>query len=334
MRSRFLVLLAALASVMVGVAPVRAQVSTRPPDGSIGIRLLDAPTNRADDPRAKLYIVDHVSPGTTISRRVEVSNGLDAPLVIPVYAAAATIEDGAFHFGDGREQNELTSWTSVEPREVVVPTNGAAIATVTIAVPAKASEGERYAVIWAESPTAEPKGGGISAVNRVGVRVYLSVGPGGEPRSDFALSDLKAQRGKEGEPVITAMVRNTGGRALDLVGEVRLTNGPGGLSAGPFPAEFGGTVGIGATAQATVRLSKELPDGPWDVALTVDTGLLSHDISGRLTFPEAGEATPAASSRLASNLLIVLIVVLVLGLVTWRFLLSRRRSHDEADQPA
>lgn len=333
MRSRLLVLLAAV-GVMVGVAPVHAQVSTRPPDGSIGIRLLDAPTNRADDPRAKLYIVDHVSPGTTISRRVEVSNGLDAPLVIPVYAAAATIEDGAFHFGDGREQNELTTWTSVEPSEVVVPTNGAAIATVTIAVPAKASEGERYAVIWAESPTAEPKGGGISAVNRVGVRVYLSVGPGGEPRSDFEIKDLRAQRNKDGEPVIAATVRNTGGRALDLVGEVRLTNGPAGLSAGPFPAEFGGTVGIGAAAQATVRLGKDVPDGPWDVTLKVDSGLVSHEISGRLTFPEAGEAKLASSSRLASNLLIVLVIVIVLALITWRFLLARKRSHDEDGQPA
>ncbi|MDP1793557.1 MAG: hypothetical protein Q8K63_05395 [Acidimicrobiales bacterium] len=66
---RLLVLVCAIVFVATG-ASAAAQES----GGSISIRLLDAPTNRADDPRAKTYIVDHVSPGTTISRRVEIGN--------------------------------------------------------------------------------------------------------------------------------------------------------------------------------------------------------------------------------------------------------------------
>ena len=38
-----------------------------------------------------------------------------------------------------------------------------------------------------------------------------------------------------GGALLTALAHNTGGRAVDLYGTARLTGGPGGTSAGPFP---------------------------------------------------------------------------------------------------
>ena len=71
----------------------------------MGIRLLDAPTDRADDPRAKLYIVDHVPPGTTIQRRIQVDNATDEDQLIKLYPGAARLEEGKFiALGKARRQ--------------------------------------------------------------------------------------------------------------------------------------------------------------------------------------------------------------------------------------
>jgi LPXTG-motif cell wall-anchored protein len=314
----------AMTAVLAVVPSARAQ--TAAPAGSVGIRILDAPTNRADDPRARLYIVDHLAPGATINRRVELSNGTDGRLTIPLYAAAATVSDGEFRFGEDHAANDLTSWTTVEPSTIAVDGGGTAIATVKIAVPADAGAGERYAVVWAELPAASPKGGGISTVNRVGIRIYLSVGAGGEPPSDFTITSIQARRGSSGEPVVAATVKNTGGRALDLSGELRLSRGPGGLSAGPFPAKLGTTLGIGATEPVLVILDRAVPAGPWDAHIALKSGTIERDATARITFPKRGASKAAKTgSGKRSLLLLILIVAGVLLLLLLALLLRRRR---------
>ena len=64
--------LATLVLATVGATPARA-TNTVPMggsagEGSIGLRLVDAPVSAGNDPRAKLYIVDHLAPGTVIQR--------------------------------------------------------------------------------------------------------------------------------------------------------------------------------------------------------------------------------------------------------------------------
>ena len=70
LRLRTLSLLVALCTV---VPTVPAGADDSDPAG-IGIKLLEAPTNRRDDPRARAYIVDHLVPGSVIKRRVQVEN--------------------------------------------------------------------------------------------------------------------------------------------------------------------------------------------------------------------------------------------------------------------
>lgn len=287
MRHRLLFVVAGLAAT-VTPAPARAQA----PPQTVGIRIVDAPTNRADDPRARQYIVDHLAPGTTITRRVEVSNDTTETQAVKLYAAAASIENGNFRFGDGRAANDLTTWTTVEPATVSPAAGAKSLATVRIAVPADASPGERYAVVWAELPAATPPGGGISAVNRVGVRIYLSVGGGNEPASDFGITAFEARRDADGNPVVAATVHNTGGRAVDLSGELRLTNGPGGLSAGPFEARLGTTLGVGQTEPVLVTLDRAIPAGPWDAHIVLRSGLTEREATAKVTFP-AGAASSA-----------------------------------------
>jgi hypothetical protein len=259
-----------------------------PAPNSIGIRLVDAPVERRDDPRAQTYIVDHVGQGATITRQVELSSTVAQPTNVSLYVAAATLDDGQFVFGEGRAENDLTDWSSIDPPEVTVPANGTVRAAVTIAVPTDADNGERYGVIWAELPGS---GGDANVVNRVGVRVYLSVGEGEEPVTDFTIDTITARRDDDGTPVVETSVTNTGGRAIDLAGSLVLENGPGSLSAGPIDVQIGTTLAPGETAPASVRLDPSLPDGPWDATITIAAGRLEHTAEAAITFPSEAGAT-------------------------------------------
>lgn len=325
--------LAALLAVVIGWATPGA--ASAQPSGTVGIRIVDAPVSRADDPRARIYIVDHVAPGATISRRVEINNDTAARQSVKVYAAAADVVAGAFQFGEGRAVNDLTTWTTVDPPELSLAAGAKGTATVKIAVPAKASAGEQYGVVWAEVSAPPPPGGGIGATNRVGVRIYLSVGPGGEPASDFEVTALQAQRAADGSPVVVATVRNTGARALDLGGELRLANGPGGLSAGPFDASTGSTLGLGQSGPVSVTLDKSLPNGPWDAKVLMRSGTTTREASASITFPEraASESTPvdteSAGGGGAGVVGLGAGVVLLVGIVFLLLARGRRKKDDE-----
>jgi hypothetical protein len=314
-------LLAGLALLILVAVPARAATT-----GSIGLRLLDAPTT--DDPRARLYIVDHLAPGTTIDRRIEISNTSGSTQPVVLYAGAASIEKGSFIGAEGRTANEVSSWTTVTPGTLDVASGGVATATVTIAVPANAPPGEQYGVIWAETRSEERGEGGVTQVNRVGIRIYLSVGPGGAPAADFTIDSLTAERTPEGRPMVSATVHNTGGRALDMHGELRLLDGPGGLSAGPFPATLGTTLAVGDTESVTILLDEELPPGPWDAQIRMESGLLEHRAHAVITFPDAGAAAPVHidNEGLPWALLIAggIGLILLLGLIALFVRRSRR----------
>jgi hypothetical protein len=316
-----------LAAIVAG--PVWAQAPGG--RGTVGIRLVDAPRDRADDPRAHVYIVDHLAPGTAISRRVEVRNDTDRPTRVQLYPAGAEVAGGRFRFLDGRTPNELAEWIRVEPAEVTLDPGAAAVANVTLEVPRDATAGERYGMVWAELPAAA---GDITLVNRVGVRLYVSVGPGGEPASDFAVGALTAWRAGDGVPVVAARVTNTGGRALDVSGELLLTDAAARLTAGPFAAELGTTLAPGDTAPVEIRLDPALPDGPWEATLTLRSGRLERTVTGQVSFtavpvevvpvpapdrpPVSLSEATGASRALQALAGLLLLAVLLLLLAAWR----------------
>ena len=271
--------------------------------------------------------MDHLAPGTTIQRRIKVSNSSATITHVDLYAAGATIADGSFLGADGRTTNELSSWASVDPDASDVPAGGEVTATVTITVPPDAAPGERYGVIWAEARSARVTSSGVTQVSRVGIRIYLSVGPGGPPAADFTVDSLTAMRSDSGRPVVRASVHNTGGRALDMSGTLRLAAGPGGLSAGPFSATLGTTVAVGATENVTIMLDAQVPAGPWDAEITLHSGLLEHTARATITFPDSGASSATATGTAQPRwlgLAIAGLVILLLGTAALLFVLFRR----------
>jgi hypothetical protein len=314
-------------------SPERAnQVSA----ATIGVRLLEAPVSRRDDPRARMYIIDYLPPGAVIHRRFEVVNTSSRQQHVELYAAAASIANDRFVGAADRTANDLSGWVSLSSPARDIPGGGHADLEATITVPASAAAGERYAVIWAQVSSPQDASGTVRVVNRVGLRLYLDVGTGGEPASDFAVLSLAAARTSDGTPEVLAEVHNTGARALDMAGSLTLTDGPGSMSAGPFPVELGLTLGIGNFGQACVPLDKRLPRGPWTARLTLTSGPIQHTTQARLTFPdEPGSSAPVTPELITSDryLIPLLILASLLGalllLMSGTLLWRRRKRREE-----
>lgn len=327
--------------LMAGALAPAIGASAQQDTGGVGIRLLEAPTNRQNDPRARRSIVDHVKPGTSFSRKFEVSNTTNGTRTVSIYAAGADVSGGEFVPADGHTQNELSSWITIDTTSANLAAGEVVQPRLTITVPADATAGERYAVVWAELPPRRPPGGGVAVVNRVGLRVYLSVGAGGEPATDFVIASLTAERDAQHNPVVLALVRNTGGRALDLSGALRLANGPGGLTAGPFDAKLGTTLAIGASEPVTISLDPRLPDGPWDATIELRSSTTVRTATARITFPsganESASPVPAEPVSKGNDVLPLLLgggaVLVVLLLLLAVFLLTRRRRDAAAPVP-
>jgi hypothetical protein len=154
----------------------------------------------------------------------------------------------------------------------------------------------------------------------------LSIGPGGAPNSNFAIGPLSAQRSTTGNPLVVATVRNSGQSTLDISGNLTLSKGPGGLGAGPFAVKLSAVLAPGTSEPVSVQLNKELPRGPWQADLGLESGLLHRSAAATITFPR-GLGVPKApiAARFPSLFVIVIVLLVLLTIATLALLASRRR---------
>jgi hypothetical protein len=305
-----------LAGIVVPASSALAASPQRPTSSSsgIGIRLVGV---------ADAYIVDRLAPATSIRRRIEITNNTATTADIAVYPAAAVLRRGTFGFASGHSRNELSAWTSVTRRVLRLPPGVRTFETVTINVPRGATRGEHYAVIWAEVSAAAPAGGGVTLVNRVGVRMYISIGPGGAAPANFAIASLTAERAATGQPLVVARIRNNGRRTLGIGGTLALSGGPGGLRAGPFQVAPATALAPGDSERATVLLDKRLPRGPWRAHLVLTSGQIQRTAVATITFP--GHIVVAKPAGTHPVILEIGALLVVLAAAALALLLSRRR---------
>ena len=75
------------------------------------------------------------------------------------------------------------------------------------------------------------------------------------------------------------------------------------------------------------KVSAELPAGPWNATLTLTSGLISHDVSADVTFPDAGETVTApVETNGVPWLALVAAIAGILILAALLELLRRRRA--------
>jgi len=298
--------------------------TTKSAPGIVGIRLVPLPGKPSANPLARSYIVARLAPGTRLSRTVDIDNATNKVAHVAVYVAAAKIVHGNFIFASDHGANSLSGWTSVSDHELVLAPHSHALDNVNVKVPKSAPSGARFAVVWASVSAAPRSGAGITLVSRVGVRMYVTIGPGGSAPSKFTLASLATARSSSGDALVVTEIHNTGANTLDLTGVLTLTNGPGGLTAGPFHATMGSLLSPGSSEPITVRLPPNFPRGPWRATLRVSSGTLTRSRSATVTFPRR-YALRSAAGRGGVPLWFWAGAVLLLAFAVVALVLSRAR---------
>jgi hypothetical protein len=128
------------------------------------------------NPLSTAYIVNRLTPSASVYAHIEVSNTTNAAMAVSLYPGAATNIKGNFLPTNPGISNDLTSWTSVTPSTANIPAHGYITVTVKIKVPDVVVAGERVGLIWASVNSTSPSSA-LTSVNRVGIRMYLPVGP-------------------------------------------------------------------------------------------------------------------------------------------------------------
>ena len=310
---------AALTTALAG----SAQAVSKPPAPVFGIRLADIPVAEADNPRAYRYIIDHLNPGITIHRRVQIANLTPWAARVTVYPDAAVIRGGNFIGDVGQTRSYLTTWISLSRHSVTLAPHARAMVTVTIRVPQTASPGNLYGVIWAQETYQGKTSKGINLIqiNRVGVRIYLNVGLGGPSPVNFDITSIRGTRSARGQFMVVAQVNNTGGQAIDAIGTLKLTNGPGDLSAGPYQ-EPAVTLAPGQSQPITVYLNKEMPHGTWLATIDETSGITQ--VSAQATIDFYNPVPPNHHYLILAGIL--LLVLLLIALAVWLIRRHRRSS--------
>ena len=333
-RSISLMMFALAIGILSIVSPVAsAAVSSSPsaapgPPGTFGVRLVDVPVSQAGNPRALRYIIDYLPTGTVIHRRILVANDEARTARFTVYADAAFISGGDFVGYAGATRNELTSWVSVQHPTVTLAAGASVLDMITIRVPLGATRGEHYGVIWVQQTARVRARGqqfGVTEVSRVGVRLYVAVGRGGAPPTSFDITAVTGHVTDARQPIIVAHVSNTGGRAIDLNGSARLTDGPGNTSSGPFPAQRIVTLAPGQSWNMTFAAPKSLPDGSWRVTVALASGFTKATASTTIQLTSIVAAQAARSAMQWIWLALGGLVVALVAAMGWYARQHRRR---------
>jgi hypothetical protein len=310
-----------------GAVSPAAVAAVHRPGGQVpqrfGVRLVDVPVDAAHNPRALRYIVDYLPTGTVIHRRILIMNQEARTARFTVYPDAAQIASGLFTGDAGATRSELTEWIRVQHPTVTLRPGASVMDMVTLKVPRVATRGEHYGVIWVQQAAhvRAANGFGVNDVSRVGIRVYLAVGHGGAPPTNFTIASIAGHRSVKGRPSILVHVENTGGRAVDLNGTARLADGPGNSVAGPFRSQQIITLAPGQSGNMTFAPPRSLPNGPWQARVTVVSGLTTSAAAATIEFAPLAAPHPGLSVMAWLGLSLVAAVA-VLGVVA--FIMARR----------
>jgi hypothetical protein len=296
-----------------------------------GVRLVQAPISERHNPRAQGEIVDSLHPGAVRHWVVGVSNLGTAPVRLRIYAAAAVIRRGQFLPANRQyAQNQLTTWVRVSHWIVFLKAHHSGTVKVTIKVPRHAPEGEQYGVVWAQgSNVMHGRHANVTLVNRVGIRIYLAVGPGGGPPTGFALGAVSGTIARNGAKVASVKVHNTGGLAVSLTGTLTLTSKSDGLRAGPFAATPT-VIAPGQSFPVTVLLPAKVPTGPWQAVVSLKSGVFSRSEHASLAFTTIGGGGGGFPAKPVAA---VVLILLMLAAATVLVLRSKRRRLGLVGEP-
>jgi hypothetical protein len=308
-----LLLCVAGAGVTASVALIPSEALAAESPATIGIRLLEAADASSAQGLESVYIVGDLQADHALTRRLEIFNTSGSSMRITLYPAAAAIRAGAFTYAVGRSMNQLSSWITVARPVIMLAPRSDTEVKVRVSVPKRTTPGERYAVVWAQVSARTSSSGDVQLTNRVGIRVYLSVGSV-QLADDFRIGTVTARRTVNGAPYVAAWVLNESSATVRIVGRVTLHNGPGGLRDGPVSMVPLSALPPGDAGQVAAYFDRGLPRGPWRASLRMSNGTTGQVRITELVFPEVplSSSTPEwRAPLLVSSAFVIALLCLV-----------------------
>lgn len=244
------------------------------------------PVRPADTPdRERSYVVRTVAPGASFDDRLEARNPTDSPLDLVVEPVdAAVTPDGSF--APGTTTTAEGGWLRVTPDRLRVPARGSVRVALRVVVPADAAPGDHIAAVVVRKAEA-PSGSGVQVVNRVGVRVYLTVTPPAAPapRRAFEFRGLRWT----GNRTFEADVANVGDLLVEPLGTLTIARGDFDTT---VDVPVLGTVPPGQVLTLPVRANGALEPGTYEARLRLRLVQGGSEQEQRVTFTEAGTPAP------------------------------------------
>jgi len=247
---KVLIRLLAILTLVVLVPGVAAADDTSPAPGAGTVKNNDGslkfgigpakhvPPKQVVDGRA--YLVYYANPGATVFDRVAVFNYGAKPLRVQVYATdAAASDDGTFGLLPGNvAAADAGRWIKLQvPKSgyVTVPARtgnhpfGVLRIPFTMSIPLKASPGDHAGgvVVSVKSTSRNKKGAKITLDQRVGLRTYISVT--GKLSPKVAVEDLNASFDDQWDPrglggyTVSYYLHNTGNLRVKVAQDVTVT---------------------------------------------------------------------------------------------------------------
>ncbi|MDX1659026.1 MAG: hypothetical protein R3343_09420 [Nitriliruptorales bacterium] len=294
------------------------------------------PDRDVPEGRRSSYLIHDVSPGDVLEDRVEVVNLTNAPIQLLVESVDATLNaDGAFAPAGPGTRREAGAWIELERNSLEIAPLGAESVGVTITVPSTAPAGDHVAaiVVQREDPDLQ---GNVRVVNRVGVRVYLTVGGGGPLSRDFSIAGFR-WAGTPTDLQFEVEIVNTGQLLVEPAGTIEVSRDGTTVLRHEMPV-LGG-VPRQESRRLMISLPGELAGGTYVTDVDLQTWQGDAEDSAQTSFvldadslagASEGEADPFAGRGpwLSGALLTFMITFLIVGFFALP-LLRRKREQDE-----
>lgn len=148
--------------------------------------------------------------------------------------------------------------------------------------------------------------------------VATSIAPAAMNRpTTIEITSMTGQRSDPDEPLLVVHVRNKGPGAVDLFGELRLTNGPSGSTAGPFRVTPVVSLEPGLGMDVDFALPAALPAGPWLATVTLTSGKYSATDKSTVMFagPKAGWSWITIAWMVTGASIVIALIIVALSLV-------------------
>jgi hypothetical protein len=131
------------------------------------------------------------------------------------------------------------------------------------------------------------------------------------------ITSVTGQRSVPDQPLLVVHVSNKGSGALDLFGELRLTNGPSGSTAGPFRVTPVVSLEPGMDMDVDFALPAALPSGPWLATVTLTSGQDSATAKSTVTFagPKVSWSWVTVAWMVTGASIVIALIIVGLSLV-------------------